>query len=279
VVALKLPPSFPPIAASAAISTRQRGPALALARFLAIMDAMLRALLLLFSLTLPAFCFELPARSRQVVLGIAPDWDSSRVSLTLHERSAKGWVQVAGPWSGRLGRDGLVWGLGSHPLAAAAQVKKEGDWRAPAGVFPIGGVWGYERAIRKHPRLSYRQVTPRDLWIEDPASPSYNRNLILDHDPATAWEKKQQMKQDDPAHALKLFIAHNAPPKPVPGRGSAIFFHIWRANGTKPTAGCTTMAEDKLRQLIAWLDPGQQPLYVLLPRAEYLRLKPQWRLP
>jgi L,D-peptidoglycan transpeptidase YkuD (ErfK/YbiS/YcfS/YnhG family) len=183
------------------------------------------SLFALVALSLPARSFELPGRTRQLVLGIAADWDSSRVTLTLHERAGSGWTQVEGPWPGRLGRDGLVWGLGSHPLPEGAKVKREGDWRAPAGVFPIGGVWGYERSIRKHPRLPYRQVTSRDLWIEDPASPAYNRNLILDHEPATAWEKKQQMKQDDPAHALKLFIAHNPPPKPVAGRGSSIFFH------------------------------------------------------
>lgn len=241
---------------------------------------MLRHLPTLLALTtLAAPAFELPARSRQLVLGIAENWDSSRVTLTLHERQGAAWRKTDGPWPGRLGRDGLVWGLGIHPLPAAAAVKKEGDWRAPAGVFPIGGVWGYEQAIRKHPRLPYRQVTSRDLWVEDPASSSYNRNLVLDHEPATPWEKKQQMKQDDPAHALKLFIAHNPPPKAVPGRGSSIFFHIWRANGSKPTAGCTTLEETRLRGLIAWLDPGKHPLYVLLPRAEYERLKPRWGLP
>ena len=63
----------------------------------------------------------------------------------------------------------------------------------------------------------------------------YNRNIILPHDPATPWEKKQQMKQTDPVHSLKLFIAHNAPPKAIPNAGSSIFFHIWRSNGTRPS--------------------------------------------
>jgi hypothetical protein len=39
------------------------------------------------------------------------------------------------------------------------------------------------------------------------------------------------------------------------------------------------MSEDKLRQLIAAVDPGRRPLYVLLPRAEYEKLKPVWKLP
>ena len=113
--------------------------------------------------------------------------------------------------------------------------------------------------------MFYRQVTARDLWIEDPSSPEYNRNVVLDHDPATPWEKKQQMKQADPAHALKLFIAHNAPPRAVPNAGSSIFFHIWRDDGGRATAGCTSMAGTKLRTLVARIDPARHPLYILLP--------------
>jgi L,D-peptidoglycan transpeptidase YkuD (ErfK/YbiS/YcfS/YnhG family) len=240
---------------------------------------MLRILLICALAGLPAAAFELPRRSSQLVVGIAPGWNSSRATLQRYQRTASGWLAIGRPVAARIGRDGLAWGLGLHPLPEGAGLKAEGDWRAPAGVFRIGGVWGYPESIRKHPKLFYHRVTPRDLWVEDPASPSYNRHVVLDHDPATRWEKKQQMRQDDDAHALKLFIAHNAPPKAVPGRGSSIFFHIWRGGGSKPTAGCTTMPESALRELIAWLDPGRQPLYVLLPAADYQRLKEAWQLP
>jgi L,D-peptidoglycan transpeptidase YkuD (ErfK/YbiS/YcfS/YnhG family) len=226
-----------------------------------------------------ASAFELPPASTQCLTGIADGWNSSTVTLRFYEKSGGRWLQKGEPWQGRLGKSGLVWGSGIHPVPADAATKKEGDWRSPAGVFAIGGVWGYQANIRKHPRLFYRQVTPRDLWVEDPASKHYNCNLILDRDPSSPWEKKQQMKQTDPAHALKLFIAHNAPPKVVPGEGSSIFFHIWRGGGAKPTAGCTTMEEAKLRELIAKIDPTRKPLYVLLPKAEYEKFRPAWKLP
>lgn len=226
-----------------------------------------------------ASAFELPAASTQCLTGIADGWNSSSVTLRFYEKSGGRWIQKGEPWQGRLGKSGLVWGSGIHPVPPGAVTKKEGDWRSPAGVFAIGGAWGYQANIRKHPRLFYRQVTPRDLWVEDPASAHYNRNLILDRDPSSPWEKKQQMKQTDPAHALKLFIAHNAPPKVVPGEGSSIFFHIWRAGGTKPTAGCTTMDEAKLRELIAKIDPTRKPLYVLLPKTEYEKVRQPWKLP
>ena len=228
---------------------------------------------------LPAAAFVLPANSKQCLVGTAATWDSSMVTLRLYERTGNTWKPVSEAWQGRLGKNGLIWGKGLHTVPAGALTKKEGDNRSPAGVFSIGGAWGYEPSIVKKAALPYRQVTPRDLWVEDPASPNYNRNVILEHDPATAWEKKQQMKQDDPVHSIKLFIAHNAPPNVTPNAGSSIFFHIWRGGGSKPTAGCTTMEKMKLQWLISQIDPAKNPLYVLLPLAEYEKYRAAWKLP
>jgi L,D-peptidoglycan transpeptidase YkuD (ErfK/YbiS/YcfS/YnhG family) len=223
--------------------------------------------------------FELPQDCRQCILGIAPNWKSSSVEVRVFEKSGGGWTQSGGPWSGRLGKNGLAWGLGLHPIPPGVAAKREGDLRAPAGVFALGGAYGYADAVEKNPGLPYRQITTRDLWVEDAASPDYNRHLRLPTEPRTAWEKKQQMKQGDHAHSLKLFIAHNPAPGAVPGAGSSIFFHIWRADGTKPSAGCTTLSEPNLRRLIATVDPAKKPLYVLLPEEEYRRVARTWKLP
>lgn len=242
---------------------------------------MLRALsaTIFASLALPALAFTLPKDSSQVVVGITSSWDSSHVTVFLYEKQGGAWRQAAGPWKGRAGKSGLAWGRGLHPVPDGARTKQEGDWRSPAGVFRIGGVWGYHDRIQKHPQLPYRKVTSRDLWVEDPASPHYNRHLVLEHEPRPGWEKKAQMKQDDYPHSLKLFIEHNVRPKPVPGAGSSIFFHIWRGGGAKPTSGCTTLPEADLRTLIARLDPGKNPLYVLLPKPDYDKLRAAWMLP
>ena len=223
--------------------------------------------------------FDLPANSTQCLLGRANSWDSSHATLQLFQKSDNQWQPQGEAWKARLGKNGLIWGRGLHPLPKNASIKKEGDMRSPAGVFSLGGAWGYDPSIRKHPLLPYRKVTPCDLWVEDPSSPHYNQHLVLDRPPSTAWEKKQQMKQTDPAHALKLYIGHNSKPQTIPGDGSSIFFHIWRAEGSKPTAGCTTMDETKLRQLIAGIDPSRNPIYILLPEPEYAKLRKAWKLP
>jgi L,D-peptidoglycan transpeptidase YkuD (ErfK/YbiS/YcfS/YnhG family) len=221
----------------------------------------------------------MPADCRQAVVGLAEGWDSSDVVLQRWERDAQGaWKKVEAGWPARLGKSGLAWGRGLHPAQPGLQ-KKEGDGRAPAGIFRIGGAYGYAPSVPHNPALSYTQVTELDLWVEDPASPDYNRHLRLAAPPKTEWEKKQQMRLNDPAHSLKLFVLHNAGPGIQPGAGSSIFFHIWRADGGKPSSGCTTMAEDRLRSLVAWIDPAKDPVYVLLPSADYARLKKAWSLP
>jgi len=223
--------------------------------------------------------FEIPQNSTQVLVGIAEGWDSSYVTLTFYDKTPLGWKPSRAGWKGRLGKSGLVWGKGLSPVPAGVRVKAEGDMRSPAGVFDIGGAWGYAPTIQKAPSLSYVQVTSRDLWYEDPASPFYNQYRRLDREPKSAEEKKAQMKQGDYAHALKLFISHNAYPNIAPGAGSSIFFHIWRGGGTKPTAGCTTMDQGELTSLIAKIDPAKRPVYVLLPKAEYDRYRGEWKLP
>lgn len=223
--------------------------------------------------------FEIPEKSSQCVVGISEGWDSSHVSLSYFEKRKGKWQQIGEAWKGRLGSKGLVWGRGLHSNPKGAVLKKEADGRSPAGVFDLGGVWGVHEKIKKHPKTFYHQVTTRDLWVEDSDSKYYNQFLSLDREPKTEWEKKAQMVQDDYPHSLKMFIGHNAYPKAVAGGGSSIFFHIWRREGAAASAGCTTMPENKLRELIATVDPGRRPLYVLLPREEYEKFKSTWKLP
>lgn len=246
---------------------------------------MRRLLLLLFlSLSLVANAV-VPAQTSQAIIGVAEDWNSSHVTLSLVERSSGGkWQRVLGPIPGRLGSKGLVWGLGLHRNPQGVATKKEGDGRSPAGVYALGGLWTTNRTPVKHDRrLPEVKVGPCDLWVSDISRPSlYNRHVRLNHPASTPWELREQMRQTDYPHSIKLLICHNTaetPGRPVPGAGSSIFFHIWRHDGKSPTAGCTSMPEASLRAVIARLNPSRNPVYILLPRAEYARLRQAWRLP
>ena len=231
-------------------------------------------------LTANAGAFTLPANSEQLILGISDSWNSSAFNLQFFEKQRDGqWRAVSGQIPVRGGRDGLVWGRGLHPLTANSTIKKEGDWKTPCGVFAIGGAYGYAPNIKKHAKLPYHQIANGDLWVSDTNSPQYNQFVALGRPTVSDWEKREQMRLGDPSHSLKLFIAHNSAPNIQSGAGSAIFFHLWRANGDKPTAGCTAMSRDNLEKLIAWIDPGKKPLYVLLPEEIYHKVKTEWKLP
>ena len=73
-------------------------------------------------LILPLAAFELRANSSQCVVGTAKDWNSSHVTLNAYEKRGGKWVKSSGPWTGRLGKNGLVWGLGISPLPAGASL-------------------------------------------------------------------------------------------------------------------------------------------------------------
>ena len=85
------------------------------------------------------------------------------------------------------------------------------------------------------------------------------------------------MRGNDFAYRWLSEIRHNSDP-PVPGDGSAIFFHI-RRGVNRPTTGCTTMAEEDLVRLVAWLRAPKHPCYALLTPADYRAKWRTWNLP
>ena len=226
------------------------------------------------------FASPIPEKSRALLVAVSDHWNSRQASLQLYRRaSAKDvWTRQNASVPVHLGRRGLAWGRGLHPAQPGFQ-KREGDGKSPAGAFLLGNIlYGYAERP-PIPGWRYRQVTDRDLWIEDPTSSLYNRHLILSaHEPFPADHHYHLMRQADPAHALKLFIRHNAPPDAQPGAGSAIFFHLCRGEDSV-TTGCTSMEEPAFRILLESFHPADEPVYVLVPRAEYHRLRESWKLP
>jgi hypothetical protein len=39
------------------------------------------------------------------------------------------------------------------------------------------------------------------------------------------------------------------------------------------------MTDTTMERLLGWLDPGKKPVFVLLPKTEYARLREAWNLP
>lgn len=215
---------------------------------------------------------------RQLVVSVAPDWNTNTGWLQRFERPSGGeWHPVGEPWRVLYGKNGLAWGIGEKGQEQAGLSKVEHDKRAPAGLFRIGKIYTYDAKLPAGADYPFHTVTEGDAWIDDVTSPQYNRQVTVDAANPPVWFAKQKMRHNDFAYRWLVEIRHNSD-APVPRKGSAIFFHI-RRGVDRPTAGCTTMAEEDLVQLIRWLREDAHPHYALLPKAEYTRLWKSWGLP
>src|SRR3954452_20430727 len=88
------------------------------------------------------------AGSRQVILVTTPDWNSVKGTLRRFERkSARAkWTQVGDEFEIVVGRSGLGWGAGIVETEGEGPSKREGDGRAPAGVFRLTRAFGFASA-------------------------------------------------------------------------------------------------------------------------------------
>ena len=219
------------------------------------------------------------SRSRQLLVVTTRGWEMVPGTLRRFERKGvKGaWARVGRDVPVAVGRNGLGWGAGLVGVSGTeGPSKKEGDGKAPAGLFALGPAFGFAPGRAARLRVPYVPLTPSVECVDDTASRRYN--LIVDRLAAgnVDWDSSERMRSVE-GYRWGLVVRHNAAP-PVAGRGSCIFLHVWAGPG-RGTAGCTAMEESSLTELLRWLDPRKGPLLVQLPEAEYARLSAAWRLP
>lgn len=202
------------------------------------------------------------AGSAQIVVVAAAAWESTTATLTRFERTARGWSAIDS-WPVTLGHRGLGWGLGLHSAGPAGPEKREGDRRAPAGVFALESAFGTKAfEVRGFP---WRRTDGEDLWIDDPESSHYNQWVRSgDGSVRRDWRSAEALRREDGLYDFAIVVGHNRGPV-VKGRGSAIFLHAWSAPG-RPTVGCTAMEKRRVRELVEWLDSSKRPLLVQAPR-------------
>lgn len=221
------------------------------------------------------------ANAGQLVLVTTADWDAPTGTLRYYERAGSGWRQVGSPVDVTVGRTGTAWGIGLHAARSDGPVKREGDGKAPAGVFAIGTAFGYAASARTG--LDYKGMGRNDWCIDVPESSYYNRIIDRSLVKAPHLDKSSEpMRRDihvdgDQRYREGFVIEHNADGAVANG-GSCIFAHLWKAPG-EATAGCTAMAPETMQPLLAWLDRSRKPVFVLLPQAQYAALKHDWQLP
>jgi L,D-peptidoglycan transpeptidase YkuD (ErfK/YbiS/YcfS/YnhG family) len=152
---------------------------------------------------------------------------------------------VVGPWGARFRGRRFPCAVGRGGIGAK---QREGDGITPVGRHRIEEVLsrpGRTRDPWPWRGRRGRVIRPGDGWSEDPA---YNRPVRRPH-PSV----HETMFRADPLYDLVAVLDWNRHPV-VPGRGSAIFLHVWRAP-RRPTAGCIAFRRADLAWILAHWTP------------------------
>ena len=219
-------------------------------------------------------------RSRQCVVVLTDHWASTTGVMHAFERrgATASWKERGPGIAVVVGKNGLGHGRGLVRLDfEGVPNKKEGDDRAPAGIFRLSSAFGYAPArSAAWVRLPYLPLSRQVEGIDDPNSRYYNKLVDRSKVAKIDWRSSEQMRRDDVLYKWGVIVEYN--PAAMPGAGSCIFLHIWKSSSA-PTAGCTAMPESDLVRLLRWLDPARHPILVQMPRATYQSIRSKYGLP
>ncbi len=195
----------------------------------------------------PAWARRLPDSTRQVVRTVSSDFWCQRVYCTV----TQAWHKQRGEWR-------IVKHFRSTIGARGWGKQREGDMRSPDGVRRITVTFSTGRhapgALPWKRRLPTSSVSARagrlyNTWIEergrtDGNRPSMRFGFVVDYNRVR----------------LRPYVG----PKPIPGRGSGIFYHTSRpGHRWAPTLGCTQIGNVRhMKWLVQWLRPGAHPRVV-----------------
>jgi len=211
--------------------------------------------------------------TKQLIVVTTKNWSTPNGVLQRYEKTDK-WHKVGKAIDVKLGRNGLGWGRGLHTIPKDAKIiKKEGDGKAPAGIFSLKQAFGYAPFVVDYPYEVYKAT---DHCVDDVNSKFYNK--IVDSTKVKVdYNSKEHMKFPKNYYKYGVVVNHNHFDEAgaVKGAGSCIFIHI----KSVPTAGCTVMKEDQVKTLIKWLDVESHPLLVQGTDEVVHRLMKELRVP
>ncbi len=196
----------------------------------------------------------------QVILVQTPSWQSKSGMLEFWQKDGKKWHKLMQS-KVFVGKNGLAWGIGLHKIPKnALNIKKEGDGKAPAGIFNLVYAFGYEKQNFSFP---YRVMSKFHRCIDDKNSQFYN-HIIDTRRVNQDYNSYENMRLQSNFYKLGVVVDHNFfDKKAIAGRGSCIFIHI----KPRPTVGCTALPNEALmKKIITHLDPKKHPLFIQAPK-------------
>lgn len=149
---------------------------------------------------------------------------------------------VVGKWAARfrgmifpcaIGRGGIGDKLG------------EGDGITPVGEFRIMGLkYRADRLAVPNVCFTTHAIGPADVWSDDVQDPDYNHQIRNRRHPFS----HENLWRADHLYDMIAILDFNWPVT-TPGKGSAIFLHVWRGP-QRPTEGCVAFAPDVFQHIL-----------------------------
>ena len=129
----------------------------------------------------------------------------------------------------------------------------EGDGITPIGTFDILGIgWRSDRWDIDAPNIPQQPIGPQAVWSDDPKDPNYNHAAYAQGYPFG----HERLCRADPLYDAFGIMDYNYP-NAEPGKGSAIFIHVWR-KPRHPTEGCIAFDRHDLAYIFANWKPWSQ---------------------
>ena len=186
---------------------------------------------------------NVPASTTQLITVSAPRLRTTSATLRTWHRSGDCWLVVAGPYTARVGRNGL------------RVNRREGDGTTPIGTFPIMPRM-YGNAPNPGVKFRYTRLRCGDWWVEDPRSHAYNTFQRIGCGVKPPFKvTTPDMSKSPRAYEYLAVVGFNTSPV-VPGRGSGIFLHVQVHNSTN---GCISIPRPQLLRVLRWLTPAAAP--------------------
>ncbi len=176
--------------------------------------------------------------------------DSIACDFYAYEKKNDTWKE-AFKTEGYLGRNGII----------SADEKIEGDGHTPAGIYTFSKCFGINDNPGNVP-MGYTKVTEDDYWDSNSASKTYNTFIKRKDIPGIPDKNKyEHIIEYTVVYNYIAAINYNIPA--VPRKGSAIFLHCTRPNGTR-TAGCVAIPESFMINALSMI---YEDTYIVIVRS------------
>ena len=196
----------------------------------------------------PAWASLVPAGTTQVVR-----------TVSSHEYCRRVWCTVTQAWEkDDEGSWTKVREFRSMIASRGWGKRHEGDYRSPGGVFTIAVT--FTTGAENPGEMPWKRRRPTSI-VSSTAGPSYNTWLEVR---GVTSGNRPSMRSGWVVDYNNVRIRPGVGPRPVPGKGSGIFYHTSKPGDRwSPTAGCTEVGNPRqMRWLLTWLRPGAQPRIV-----------------